>query len=159
MDNPYSPSRQSSPSASRRPIGVWLTTIWAALVFGLYPLLDSALNVFFDPLGGIDLIQAQTILEAAIALGVIVFAVGAWIGSSAARYGLVVLVCGYGGLSVYNNYYLIQHVRRGLQFPGGEARFWGQALSWIAATLVICIYLLGSRSARLFYGRNEGLPK
>ena len=89
-----------------RPIGVWLMTIFDALVAGVFPLLTAF--VVLDR--GVEMVPGGTItalLLAGIGLGVIGAAIGAWQGSDRARIALLALVVLFYSLNMLANFRLI----------------------------------------------------
>jgi hypothetical protein len=138
-----------------RPLGVWLATIWAGLFAGLMPF--GLLQLFyFGPAKGWELIAVwQFLLSGALSAGIIVSALLAWRGSSAARYALAVLVLIHYGLITYQNFNM---AIEGLEVRGSSAALWGRVIRSPITAIVIAGYLLFSPRANSFFRSRSISP-
>ena len=86
---------------AKRPLGVWISTIWFGFWYGLlpvvavlvFPLLVSPadeLELTISPSG--EILSALVILSVLLSLSILVTAVGAWSGNNTARIAFVALV-------------------------------------------------------------------
>jgi hypothetical protein len=136
-----------SPSI-RRPIGVWIATIWAGLFAGLFPF-GLLLLFYFGPADGAELISVtQFTLFGTLSASIIVSAVAAWHGISVARYAMAVLVLIHYGLITYQNYNM---AIAGVEVRSSSAILGGRVIRSAIAAIIIAWYLLFSWRARAFF--------
>ena len=116
----------TKPLHPKRPIGVWLLTVYAGLVAGVLPLAVVIValvtsNVFEEAgVGGLGL-ALSTLLN----LGVIVSAIGAWRGNNNFRRALLLLITAHYVLIAVNNFTFLAAG----QVPSDEqGRLWGRVL-------------------------------
>jgi hypothetical protein len=139
---------EMQPEHRRRPVGIWIATLWCGLLDGLFPL-GLVLFFYFGPANGAELMSSfQLALSLALSIGIIGSAVGTWRGSSGARYTLAALVVIYCALLAYQNYQL---AAAGVQIRGSTLIPWGRVVREIITAAVIAGYLLLSRSAQDFF--------
>jgi RsiW-degrading membrane proteinase PrsW (M82 family) len=132
----------------RRPVGVWIATLWAGLFAGLFPLV-LVLFFYFGPAGGSEVMSGTRLaLSLALAVGIVAFAVGAWRGVPQARYALVALVVLHYGLLAYQNY---QMAAAGVGVRGSTATPWARVVRSAITTAVIAGYLLLNKNAQAFF--------
>jgi hypothetical protein len=138
-------------SRKRRPVGIWFATIWAGIFAGLFPL-ALVLFFYFGPARGYELVGPVTLVfSVCLGGGVIVSAIGTWLGYSWARYALAVLVVIHYGFVAYQNYQLAAvgvAVRESIALP------WGRVIRSIITAAIIAGYLLISKAARKFCDRH-----
>ena len=146
MDTPQSPTPASV--KVRRPVGVWVATIWAGLFAGLFPLV-FVLLFYFGPAKGSEAMNGfQLLLSLALAVGIITSAIATWRGVPKARYFLVALVFVHYALLAYQNY---QMAAAGIEVRGSTAILWARVIRSIVTASVIAAYLLLSRTAKEFF--------
>jgi hypothetical protein len=137
-----------------RPIGLWIATIWAGLLAGLFPF-GLLLLFYFGPAKGAEIISVtQFAISAALSASIIVSAVAAWRGISIARYALVVLVLIHYGMITYQNYNM---AIAGVEVRGSSAIPWVRAIRSPITGIIIAWYLLFSRRARAFFHAPNSL--
>jgi hypothetical protein len=92
---------RSSATHERRPLGVWLLTIFDALVAGVVPVLTAfaAMGGSFPLPGG----EAMALLLAGLGVGVIGAAIGTWQRSNRARIVLLALITVFYALNIGGN--------------------------------------------------------
>jgi predicted permease len=140
----------SNKDGARRPLGVWILTIWDGLFAGVFPAAGAILlylNNEAQATLGITVITM--LLSVLLGLAIVVAAVGAWGGNNRARIALVALVTVHYGFLVFNNMSLASS---GV-FPGTvQSKAWARALRsliWIGINLW---YFLGERP-RAYYSQ------
>jgi hypothetical protein len=139
-------------SQHRRPVGVWIATIWAGLFAGLFPL-GLVLFFYFGPAKGSEMMSGfQLALSLSLGVAIIASAVGAWRGVPQARYTLVALVAIHYALLAYQNY---QMAAAGIEVRGSTAIPWARVVRSVVTAAVITGYLLLSRSAREFFRQRS----
>jgi len=137
-------------TASKRPRGVWIATIWVGLFAGLLPL---ALAVFmhFGPAAAVELMSTQQLaISAVLGAGIIVSAVAAWRGQPRGRVALIALAAVHYGLIAYNNYNLATDE----DTPAAKRpQLWARVVRSIGTVAIVGAYLTLNRNARAFYSR------
>jgi hypothetical protein len=98
---------QGTGARTKRPLGVWLLTIYYGLFAGLFPLI-AVLVAFFNEEGRaiLGLSEVDLGLSVLLAVAILVSAVGAWRGNNVARIVFVVLLFLHYGLLVVSNFRL-----------------------------------------------------
>jgi hypothetical protein len=149
--NPYEPPRVEAHATSAgtvpaRPLGLWITTVYVAVFTGLMPMLT---NVRYIVAGHGDLISPlRLVLSIIMAAWLVVFAVGAWYGSSAMRYGLVLGVLLQAGIRTSQNLTELG--------PATDvARMGGRIGGTVIIALAVVTYLLANRHANAFFARHR----
>jgi hypothetical protein len=97
---------QGIPAVSKkRPLWVWILTIWDGLALGFVPLLFSMLLLFNENSKNSSGLSLQQIFPSILlSLAVIIAAFFAWRGNNLARFALLVCVLIYYGGLIYNNF-------------------------------------------------------
>jgi hypothetical protein len=135
----------------KRPLGVWILTIWDGVFAGLFPV-GAILFLFFNA-------EAQAVIELStfdlvwsVLLGLSIFAaaVGAWRGSDLARRALIGLVTFHYGILGFTNFSL---VASGIVPEGEQPLVLGRAIRSLIWMGINVWYFL-SRRPRAFYGRD-----
>src|SRR5687768_6192169 len=91
-------------SPTKRPLGIWIITIWLGLFAGLAPIL-LVLFLYFGPAKGGGIIgPAGLIGSISLGASIMYYAYQTWRGNSTARYGLVILVAIHYGFVAYQNF-------------------------------------------------------
>jgi hypothetical protein len=122
------------------------------LFAGLFPL-ALVLLFSFGPANGYDIIgPVPLILSLLLGTGIIIAAVGTWMGNSLARYALAALVTIHYVLVAYQNYQL---AISGIEVRGSVALPWGRVIRSVIIAAVIAGYLLMSKRARAFTARRS----
>jgi hypothetical protein len=139
-----------------RPIGIWIATIWAGLFAGLFPL-AIMLFFYFGPAKGYEFVgPIALLLSLFLGSGVMVAAIGTWLGYSWARYALAALVVIHYGFLAYQNYQLAQ---AGADVRGTSALPWARIIRSIVTAAMIAGYLPLSKAAWKYCGRHaETVP-
>ena len=146
-------SGRSATASVRRPVGVWVATIWAGLFAGLFPL-GLVLFFYFGPAKGSEIMSGlQLLMSVVLGVGIITSAVGTWRGCPWARYALVVLIAIHYALLTYQNY---QMASAGIAVRGSTAIPWVRAIrSVITATIIVGYLLLSGRAKEFIQQRDR----
>jgi hypothetical protein len=140
-------------SHAPRPVGIWIATIWAGMFAGFFPVAIMLLFCF-GPAAGYEMVgPIRLLLSISLGTGVIVAAIGTWMGNSRARSALAVLVVIHYALIAYQNYQLAVS---GVEVRGSVALPWGRVVRSIITASIIAGYLLFSKAARKFF---DGQPE
>jgi len=83
----------------KRPIGVWILSIYAIIFAGILPLLA----LFAIKRSGFNLSVFEALFPIILAIGIIVSSIGTWQGSNKARISLMVLITVHYVLIAINN--------------------------------------------------------
>lgn len=140
----------NSRSARKRPVGVWILTIWDALFVGLVPLLLATLLYLNEESRQIlSLNPASIVVQILLTAGVLVGAVLAWRGERRGRNLLVAAVIVHHVLIILNN---VSMALIDAPVEVGSSRFWSNAIRsaiWIA---IHVWYFLG-KPTREYYSQ------
>lgn len=135
----------------RRPVGVWIATLWAGLFAGLFPL-ALVLVFYFGPARGAELMSGlQLAFSVVLGSAIIVSAIFTWRGNPTARNFLVVLVVIHYALLAYQNYRMGSS---GLEIRGSPMAPWIRAVRAVGTAAALAGYLLFSRTSRDFFGQR-----
>jgi hypothetical protein len=139
-------------TASERPRGIWIVTIWVGLFAGILPLVLAAL-MYFGPTSVSELMTAQQLaISAVLGVGIIISAIGAWKGQRWGRATLIVLAAVHYGLIAHNNYKLATDANTPAdQIP----RIWARVARSIATIAVVGAYFTLNRNARRFFSVRQ----
>lgn len=141
-------------SETKRPVGVWISTIWAGLFAGLFPV-GLVLFFYFGPAKGSEMMSGfRLLLSLSLGVGIVASAIGAWRGFSVARYALVILVAVHCLLIAYQNY---QMAAAGVEVRGSATILWGRVIRSLVTATVIGGYLLFAPRARAFFSRRHNV--
>jgi hypothetical protein len=144
-------AEQGEAQMVKRPLGVWILTIWDGVSAGLLPVIG--ILILFSSTEAQAVVRLSTLdLVWSVFLGVSILAaaVGAWRGNDVARKALIGLVTVHYGILAFNNFSL---VLSGIVPEGEQPLVLGRAirsLVWIG----INVWYFLSKRPRAFYGRD-----
>ena len=131
-----------------RPVGIWICTVWSAVFAGIFPL-ALMLFFYFGPARGSDIISIPRLfLGIALAISVIVFAIGTWRPVKKARWFLAAAVTIHYMLLAYQNYDL--SIAEALPLSHTAAFYLERSIRSVVTAFVIAGYLVFSTSSRRF---------
>lgn len=132
----------------KRPIGIWILTIWVGLNAGLIPAI-TALALFFRDREALKLVPTSFLALALIAsCAVFASAVAAWTGDNRGRWAFLGLAVAYYVAVAVNSFSIAS---AGVGLEQREAFFWTRAIRAVLVACVVTWYFLLNRNARLFY--------
>jgi hypothetical protein len=132
----------------RRPIGVWLLTIWVGLNAGLSPIATLVILYLREPsrLGSFS--PAYLALSVISSLAVLVSAVAAWLLPNQGRYAFVGLSISYYAMVAFNGFSI---VTGDAVAEHRESLVWIRAIRAVVVAGVVAWYFLISLRAKEFY--------
>ena len=133
----------------KRPIGVWILTIWILVMAGLVPLI--ALAFFFINGSGFSDVY-QLIFSVLVAIGVFISAISAWAGNKRAKFFLVVFSLVHYLLLAYQNG-LIAY--KEIVPTDRLALTWGRSIRSIVYSVIIIWYFYISKKTDKFYEQKR----
>ena len=133
----------------KRPVGIWILTIYLLITAGLVPLIVSV-TFFFNGSGFISIYQL--LFSVLVALGVIISAIGAWFGNKLAKDLLIVFgLIHYLLLAYQNGYVAIREI-----MPADRLTLtWGRSIRSLVYAGIIIWYFRLSKRTDLFYEQRQ----
>jgi hypothetical protein len=137
----------------KRPVGVWILTIYLAIFAGMAPL--SLLAFLFVAERGAEqpLLGPSSVISIVTGLGTIISAIAAWRGKNWGRYALVGFAALHYGLVSAKNYVLLQADDLPDVASLDPMRLWGRVLRGPIYVAIVGWYFLLSKGAKGFYDR------
>ncbi|MDB5344317.1 MAG: hypothetical protein JWP89_2694 [Schlesneria sp.] len=156
--NPLSDSSQPqrvTDKTTARPFGVWLFTIWVAVLAGLVPGVVIVLAYSnLETRDALGLTPVHVTLSVLLAGAIIVAAGLAWLGNRVASYAFVVLAVIHYGLIAYNS---MCFVNAGLIDDSQKWGVIGRAVRNVIWSGLLIWYFALSRLTDRFYDRGSQL--
>ena len=140
-----------APREIKRPLGVWILTIWDGLFAGLLPVI-TVLILYFNAevQAALGMSVLDLVLSILLGIAVVIAAIGAWLGNNAARIALVILVSVHYGLLAFNN---VNLATAGVLSGTAQVKSWGRAFRSVVWIGINVWYFLGKRP-RAYYDRG-----
>lgn len=135
--------------AIRRPLSVWIITLWNIVFAGGVPLVVtlSVLTLDVQQVGARPPLP-EAFFSLGMALTLIVVSAGAWLGREWGRRGMLALVVVHYGWYAYRNLLL------GLAYGAAGQIFWARML-WALLWLGLNFFYLGRPEARAFFEAGD----
>lgn len=143
----------------KRPIGIWVLTIWVGLNAGLIPIL-TVLALFFRDREVLELVPTSFLAGSLIAsCAVFASAVAAWSGDNRGRWAFLGLTVVY--YTIVAVYYSLTIASGGVGLEQRKPFLWTRPIRAVLVASVVAWYFLLNRNARAFYvqdGTDGGWP-
>lgn len=138
-----------APIRQRRPFGIWALTVFALVIAGILPIYSVILLVFFDPGSSLEVASFLTIAFIfVISLGVVVTAVGAWLGRNSARKALLVFITLSYAPQIISSVAFVLFYKE----PKASSEAAGQQILQGLVTVAIYIWYFNRARVKRFYG-------
>ncbi len=150
----------SEEAKNKRPVGVWILTIYLALFASVLPLFLLTFLVVKGKSTSDQLFLSgpSILISIFTGVGVLISAVAAWQGISWGRYALVAFAALHYGLVSANNFMMLQNETLPDIAQLHPERLWGRVIRGPIYIAVVAWYFLASKAAKKFYKSPDSGP-